>query len=168
MATVNREYHWPVPKERVYYYAIEKPFADPSSFTQIPRVEKVKVLKDEGDIKKRYIKTDFFAKAAIPSALQNLIKPNMLGWIQEQWWDGDTFTLKVKVTPHFMANVMKITSEFSIKDKGDGTSIQHFSMTVKCGIPLLGGLLEKEILNQTLDSTEKMTKQDIEEAKKKG
>ena len=168
MPTANRDYLWPVSRERAYYYTLDRPYSNPDLLAAIDRVDKVKILKDEGDVKKRYIKADFFAKTVIPGPLQNLLKPNMLGWLQEQWWDGNTWTCKIKVTPHFMANAVKITSEFSLVDNGNGTTTQKFSLSANCMIPLLGPILAKEIINQSLASTEKQTRADIELAKKEG
>ncbi len=170
--TKRKQYKWPAPLDVVFDVAIDYPAKHPEVLSTMDDVEKAVVLKDEDQGGKRYIKYEFYSDAKIPGPVQKIIKPHMLNWIQEQWWDPKTNELKVKVTPNFMANVIKVTSGFRLESTGDATTTQHFEITVKCGIPLLGVIVEKTIVDKVIASTEKQLRIDMkkaeEQAKTKG
>ncbi len=90
---------------------------------------------------KRRIKRD------VPALVAKVLKPEGDMHIDESWSPDDDDGHSGSLSLDIVGQPIKISAEFSLRASGKGCvfTIQH---TAKCGVPLIGGAVEKFALSQ--------------------
>lgn len=154
---------WPCSWERVYRMQVDFPLRHPEHYVAAhPDVSEVVVLSDETQGSIRYYLMEFHAAAEIPPIFRPIVKPEMLNWTQEAWWDETNLSCRQKIIPNFMTDHLEISSNWKLEPQTDTATKEIWTVTVNCTIPALGGLLANYTLGRILTTHKKQMERNIQ------
>ncbi len=153
MPTLTYDYVWPVSKEEVFRILVDYPTRNPDYLVQThPDVSHTELLDDvtQGNI--RHILMEYHSSAEIPAVFQKVIKPEMLKWTAEGWWDSERHFFREEIVPHMLSNYIDIMSKWHLSDHYSGGTLQSWSLEVNCTLPVIGRVFAPYILNKVFHS----------------
>lgn len=124
-------------------------------------VADVKVLDLKEKDGKKYVTYEFCAYGQIPKAVQHILKPEMLTWREESYWDSAKKEYVFNITPHFFKNVFTCKGKWVYSSTGAGKSLQECRGELTIKIPIFGQIIEKAIwtnLKKGWDDSDKQMK----------
>jgi hypothetical protein len=86
----------------------------------------------------------------------------MLTFDEISTWDGTVGIFKTKIIPHFLKGALMYTSTSSWHNKNGTHTVREFEGVVDVKIPIIGGLLEKTIVDYLKKNTEENAKMAVE------
>ncbi len=152
MATTHHILQWPCSLERLVNLLIHDPLADPGIVKAMKDVKDCVVLSGDWVDGKRKVDLSLTLDPPVPVALRNLLPKEKLGWVQRGLWDPKKGLYTVKIEPHTLKNLLKISMRSHLYEKEDGTATQDMYLYAECEIPVLGSILEKFALTKIWES----------------
>lgn len=113
---------------------------------------KVIELKREG--KNFYRRTEWCVHGQIPKVAQKVVSAEMLTFIEESTWDGTDGIFKTRIIPHFLKGTLTCTSTSKWFAAGPAATRREYAGVVEIRLPIIGGLLEKTIVDYLKKNTE--------------
>lgn len=160
MAVTKELLKWPCGLPVVYEMTILEPMADLDLVRSMKDVKDAQILKNEVVDGIHHADLAIFSDAKIPMALQNLIKPHMIGWKQFGRWNIKTGEYKVSVEPNFFKDLISISVHSICTPNGPGIDMA-IRMETKVDVPILGKLAESVINQKVMESLTTQFKKDI-------
>lgn len=89
----------------------------------------------------------------LPGVVAAAIGSDRLVLIQEQDYDDEKLVLKFRATPEARKVAGKVRCEgtLTVRDRGDGTCERVVKGEISVAIPLVGGKIEKQVVDQLTD-----------------
>lgn len=100
--------------------------------------------KEEGNLVRRTQRME--PELNVPSWASSVIKDT--GYTEYDVLDKTTSKMSVRIEPMMMKDRFQMTSTFSVTPLGPGRCRREFSGEIKISVPLLGGKLEKLMVDQ--------------------
>ena len=129
---------------------------------KLPNVSTRKVLELKKDGRNFYRKTSWCVHGQIPKVAQKIVSPDMLTFDEESTWDGKKGIFKTKLNPHFLKGTLMYTSTSSWSNANGTHTVREFEGVVEIKIPIIGGMLEKTIVDYLKKNTEENAKMAVE------
>src|SRR5262249_29881721 len=125
-------------------------------------------VKEQTDDGKKYHRVQMLEPTTpIPGFLQSIIKST--GYTETDDLDWSTNVMKVKIETAMFKDKFNMSGDYSVQPLGDGTRCRReFRGEVKVSMPLIGGKIEKYMMEQMRDSYEiaaRVTRKWIEQEK---
>jgi hypothetical protein len=131
------------------------------------KMKKYEVIKQEDDGKKFHRVQTLEPTTPIPGFLQSIVKST--GYTEFDDLDWSTNVMKVKIETAMFKDKFHMSGDYSVQPLGDGKRCKReFRGEVKVSMPLIGGKIEKYMMEQMRDSYEiaaRVTRRWIEKAK---
>jgi len=150
----GRQHRMKLKTERVFNYPCDivcKQLMDSEDggydMAELENVTQWKVLKEQDDGTKRIGVKEWCAHGQIPKALQSIISPKMLTWLEHSEWNRQTTTYSFRIEPHFLKNQISCEGRTVFSEKGKDKCSRTFNIELKVKIPVLGALLEAMVLD---------------------
>lgn len=144
--------------ERIFDYPVEdvvKLFMESGQtaydVSELQNVTQFKILKEEDKGEKVASIKEWCAHAQIPKALQHIISPKMLTWLEHSVWDRPSKTYTFEIEPHYMKNKVECSGKSTYRDKG-GKCARNFEMKLDVKIPILGQIFENVVIGLMKDN----------------
>lgn len=119
----------------------------------IPQREVIE-LKDDGKVLKRVWKLS--PRVDIPSVLKSIIKDT--GYTETDHFHKERSSMDVVIEPAMMRNKVDMRATFTVTPVGEGKCRRVFEGDVKVSIMMLGGQIEKFMVEQMRKSYETATR----------
>jgi hypothetical protein len=134
-------------KERFFQYPVDKVtelFLDGAGYDlqELDNVKGWKVLKEEDNGDVRVGTKEWCAHGQIPKALQHIISPKMLTWLEHSKWDRKNRVYSFDIEPYYLRKQISCRGKTTYFDAGNGRSGRTFEIELKVDIPILGGMFE--------------------------
>lgn len=100
--------------------------------------------KDEGNVVRRSIKLD--PEMNVPSWASGVIKDT--GYTEHDVYYKDRSSMDVRVEPTMMKDRFSLSAVFKVTPLGPGRCRREFTGEAKVSVPLLGGKIEKMLVEQ--------------------
>jgi len=113
--------------------------------TSTPEVLDISRTADRAVVRLHYV-----LSVELPKEAARFIDPDEVAWIEQTTWDLDTRTAKVEFIPDQAGKLLKASAGATLGTQGDDT-VRDIRGEVKVHIPLLGGRVEKVIVEGVND-----------------
>lgn len=156
MVSHTQDTIWPCHWQRVYKMLVDFPLRHPEQWLRAhPDLADCEVQFDEEQGNIRHYMVEFHAATEIPAVLQSVVKPSMLNWVQEGWWDHETLTCRQRNIPNFLKEYCDIQNEWRLSPVSDTETREVWTCYAKCTIPVLGGMIANAILSRGVASRQR-------------
>ena len=149
-------------KERVYNYShdtVVNFFMESEQtgydMNDLDNVTQWKIVKEEDQGDKRIGIKEWCAHAQIPKALQHVVSPKMLTWLEHSVWDKKNTVYKFKIEPFYLKKKVKCQGQTDYKPKGKDKCARIFQVELKVSIPVVGQMFEKLVMELLKKNEEK-------------
>lgn len=114
---------------------------------ELPNVTAWKVLEEiEGEDDVRRGKKEWNAHGQIPRALQHIITPKMLSFIEHSEWDRKARTYRFRIEPHYLKHIIDCHGTTTFVPKSDKKTTRIFDVIFQFKMPILGPIFEQAIM----------------------
>jgi len=95
-------------------------------------------------------------KREVPRALQRLVK-GAISYEEANVWRKADSAMSVVVTPSFMSSSFDSTGTYTVKPAGEGKVLRRWTSKVICKVPMVGGSVEKTVVDSVKESYRRTT-----------
>ena len=141
-------------KERTFKYPCDKVAkilmdTEESSYdmSELENVTKWKSIKEINEPDRRIGTKEWCAHGQIPKALQHILSPRMLTWLEHSEWNRKTNTYSFRIETFYMKNIVSCSGRTIFKASGTDKCIRDFYIDLKVNIPVLGPLVEGLVID---------------------
>lgn len=161
MAAHRASLVWPCDKEKVIHATVMAPADNPDIIRGMSDVKDVVVLENGWKDGHYIVKLDIESDAEVPGAVRSLLGGKKIGWVQRGVYNPADDSYTVGVTPNYFATNLKVHTVGRVKPLPNGHTEMTLEFEAHCNIPILGGLIEKLIVQKVSNSLLKQYQQDI-------
>jgi len=135
-------------KERFFDYPVDKVtslFMENGGGYDMQELENVKgwkVLKEDDRGDSRIGAKEWCAHGRIPKALQHIISPKMLSWIEHSEWNRRDKIYKFEIEPFYFRKQITCRGKTVFAAAGENRSSRTFEVELKVDIPVFGAMIE--------------------------
>lgn len=138
--------------ERTFNYTVDDvcrvllDSGDTYNMEELPNVTSWKVLDEQDDGNVRRGRKEWSAHGQIPRALQHILTPSLLSFIEHSEWDRRAHVYKFRIEPHYLKAQVDCYGSTTFVPKGDNRTKRIFEVTFQFKLPVLGPIFEQAVM----------------------